>query len=194
MNFSPALITNNIVDPLRLFFAQYGGTDLTWTSDPKTSKVEVDSINNFHKVAIQAKPRVLISRGSFSIRGSGLADNLAEGDSLEKTKGLRDTLGLVFIDGQAQILIEARQEGTAERLVDMVSHFVVWAREFYCNYKGFKQFAQTISVSPVTPSREDLEIFQCSIGLPWSAEDSWHIRTDGVKIKDILLQATKLPG
>lgn len=191
MNFSATYLGFKLVDPLRRFFAAYGGKDFSWNDDPKLSGIEIDTINNFHKVNIQAKPRVLISRGGFSIKGSGLTDSMSESRSYWETKGLRSEEYLVFIDGQIQILVEARQEGTCEVVADSVVHFLNWSSSFMCDYYGFKHFGNQISVSPCTPFKEDIEGFQCSIGIPWTREESWKISTDGIKIKDILLSLDK---
>lgn len=191
MNFSTTHLAFKIVEPLRLFFAAYGGEDLSWSNDPKDSKIEIDTINNFHKINIQAKPRILVSRGGFSVRGSGITDSMRDSVGWYGKKGLRDEEYLVFVEGQAQVLVESRQEGTCENVADLVSKFLKWCGPFMCDEYGFKSFASQLSVSPSTPFKEDIEGFQCSIGIPWSREETWRVWTDGVKIKDILSTLVK---
>ncbi|MFI4962817.1 MAG: hypothetical protein ACHP6H_03055, partial [Legionellales bacterium] len=88
MYFSPAYLSSLIVEPLRYYYGNYAPDDLTWNSDPKLSKIEIDTINNFNKIAIQSKPRILISRGGYIIDATGLTDNMAEGTST-KENGLK---------------------------------------------------------------------------------------------------------
>lgn len=185
--FSPSFLTSSIVRPLRFLFKYYAEEDFKWDSDELKSKIEIDSINNFHKKAIQANPRVLISRGGYQADSTGLTDNLAESNGPYKLKGAKDDVKFILIRGMAQILIQSRQEGTCERVCEMVQHFVTWTSPYLCNTQGFKNFAFPLQVSPCTPNKEDTEIFEISIGLPWIKEEKWRITSDALKIKGIMV-------
>src|SRR6266581_4410506 len=140
MIFSPAYISALIVRPIRFFFEFHSPLDVRWSEDPKVSSIEVDTINNFNKIAIQAKPRVLVSRGSYSIRPVGLTDNLAETKGIKELKGATDRINMVLIEGMAQVMVEARNEGTCEKVVDLLEHFLAWTGPMIANTKGFKIF------------------------------------------------------
>lgn len=182
MRFSPLLITNLILQPLRYFFHNYPITDLYWDEDPKKTKMEVGSINDFHKIVLQEKPRVLVNRGNFTISNTGLTDDMAVGKSVFETKGLQDKINMVFISGQATILIEARNEGTVELLTDAVSHFLIWTKPYICETQGFKKFFMPAQVSSAQPGKEDKEIFQVNVSGPWLMEEQWNVKDDALKL------------
>lgn len=187
MRFSPSLISSILIYPLRVFFANYSGPDLKYDLDPKNSKIEIDSLNNLNKEAIQPKPRILVNRGTYNIDRVGMSNNLAEGKSPLETKGLKDNVNMVLITGQAQIMIEARHEGTMELITDMVSHFLVWSRPAICNTQGFKEFAMPMAVSDPRLSKEDREIFQTVISIPYVMEEHWKVNDDAIKINNIYM-------
>jgi hypothetical protein len=186
MYFSPAYLSSLIVEPLRYYFANYAPDDLKWNEDPKLSNLEIDTINNFNKILIQAKPRILISRGGYTISPTGLSDNMAEANS-SRSIGKKSEKRFLLVAGQAQALIEAVNEGTCEKVVELTENFLAWSAPTIANVQGFKQFAFPLSVSPCTPSVDDVEIFQCSIGLPWRKETHFLIEEDGVDFKQFLL-------
>lgn len=186
-NFSPAFLSSLIIAPLRYMFMRYVADDLKWSKDVTKSNIEIDTINNFNKIKIQQKPRILVGRGQYGISPVGLSDNLAEGVDLKSGFGLKNDMNMVIIDGVCQILIEARNEGTCEKIVDHVTHFLVWAGPLLCNTQGFKSFGLPLPVSPCTPSREDTETFTCTINIPWRKEEMWRVETDGILIKDMLI-------
>lgn len=191
MYFSPAYLSALIVRPLRYFYENYGPPDLKWTNDPKTSLIEIDTINNFNKIPIQNKPRILVSRGQYSVAPTGLTDNMAQADSVFASKGIRHSRNMVLIQGVAQIMLEARNEGTVERLVEMTQHFLSWTSPMIADAHGFKNFAQTLNVSTCNPSRDDTEIFACTINIPWIREEQWKVDgKDDVKIKNFLMTIT----
>lgn len=183
MQFSPGYLSISFIEPIRYLFSKYNGTGPLYNPDPKISGLEIGSINDFHKVKVQTKPRILISRGGYQISSTGLTDNMAERKSLLETGGLNDQVKMLIISGQIQILIQARQEGTCELLTDMVQHFITWTAPFLCNTQGFKMIGMP-SVSPCTPGREDTEIFEVSIGVPWTKEEHWNVQNDALKLKD----------
>lgn len=187
MRFSPTLLTSLLLYPLRVFFANYAGEDLKYDIDEKTSKIEIDSLNNINKQAIQFKPRILVNRGSYTVDRVGLSNSLAEGQSPIQTKGLQNNINMVMITGQAQIMIEARSEGTLELMTDMVSHFLVWSRPAICNTQGFKEFATPLNVSDPRLAKESREIFQVLISVPYVMEEQWNVKDDALKINNIYL-------
>lgn len=186
MHFSPAFLSALIVDPLRYLYASYAPQELSWSPDPLTSEIEIDTINNFNKQVIQAKPRILISRGQYSINPTGLTDNLAYSPDSRTLKGLKDNTNFLLINGVSQILIEARNEGTCEKIVDITSHFLSWMTPLIADSQGFKLFGLPMNVSGCTPNREDTEIFQCTINIPWSKEEQWKVANDGVDLKKFI--------
>jgi hypothetical protein len=193
MRFSPILVSNLIILPLRYFFSHYAGSDLKYDSDPATSKIEIGSVNDFNKIEIQAKPRVMVNRGSYSITKTGLTDSMAEGETMNETKGLRDERNMVFINGSASVMIESMNEGTGELVTDMVSHFLVWCKPFICNTQGFKDFASPLTVSDPQVGREDKEIFQTTISVPYMMEEHWNVKTDALKLKGFFLETKFTP-
>lgn len=187
MRFSPLLITTLIEQPLRYFFANYAGENLFYSEDPDKSKIEIASISNYHKIPLQIKPRILVSRGSFDVTNTGLSDNLAYSDTVAANKGGKSLTNMVFINGMAQILIEARQEGALELVVDMVSHFIIWTRPHICNTQGFKEFGMPLNVGPLTPMKEDREIFQVAINVPYRMEEQWNVNEEKLKLNNIFV-------
>ena len=189
MKFSPGYVATLIVSPLRFLYSRYATPDLVWKDDPKLSTIEIDTINNFNKIAIQAKPRILISRGEYTIQPSGLTDNMAEGSS-SRDPGMRIERKLLLVSGVAQVLVEAVNEGTCEKIVEITENFLGMSGPMIMNYHGFKRFAMPMSVSACTPSREDSEIFQCTINVPWMKEMSFQTMEDGIEFKQFLLGIT----
>lgn len=187
MLFSPAYISNLIVRPLRYFFENHAPEELRWDIDDKKSCIEIDTINNFNKVKIQAKPRILVSRGQYSVNPVGLTDNLASARSIYEMKGSTDKINMVTIQGVAQIMVEARNEGTCEKVLDVAQHFLAWTAPMIANAHGFKQFALPLNVSTCNPNKEDTEIFSCTINVPWFREEHWSVKSDDVSIKNFLL-------
>ena len=192
MYFSPTYISSLIVEPIRFFFANYTGPDLVWDPDPKISTIEIDTINNFNKIAIQTKPRILISRGGVTVKPVGLSDNMAEGNS-NRDLGAGHEIRFLMAYGNAQILVESSNEGTCEKVVELLENFLTWSSPIIANTQGFKQFALPLSVSPCTPSSEDVEIFRCSIGLPWAKESQFQVVEDGLNLKGVLLELLDPP-
>lgn len=190
MRFSPILIGHSIIAPLRYFFANYAGEDLFYDDDEKKSKIEIGSIYNYHKIPFQIKPRILVNRGSYTITGSGLSDNLTESAGISENKGLSRKTNQVFINGMASIIIESNQEGALEKITDMVTHFLVWSRPFISDSQGFKNFAMPLSVSDPVPAKEEKEIFQVTIQVPYTCEEHWMTRDDALKLNNIKFNLT----
>lgn len=192
MMFSPAYLSALLVEPLRFFFENFGGEDLTWSSDLKKTSIEIDTINNFNKIAVQAKPRILVSRGQYNMSPTGLNDNLAQAKDSFPNRGSTSVANMVMVQGVAQVMVEARNEGTCEKIVDLVQHFLVWSGPMIAGSQGFKNFGQAINVSPCTPTRDDTEIFQCTFNIPWSKEEHWVVSSkDNISMKSFLLNISK---
>jgi hypothetical protein len=193
MYFSPAYISSLITDPLRYLFSRYAPNDLIWDEDPLKSLIEIDTINNYNKEAIQTKPRVLVSRGGYMISSSGLSNNMVEGTD-SRAGGPKIERKALYVSGNAQILIEAVNEGTCEKITELVENFLTWSSPIICNVQGFKQFGLPLSVSPCTPGKEDKEIFQCSLGVPWMKENHFKVIEDGLELKQFVTTIGNING
>jgi len=191
--FSPLVVTKLIVLPLRYFFSTYtGGYDLHWDKDEKKSTIEIGGINDFHKVPLQLLPRILVDRGDYQIIKTGLTDNMAQrfipaGTTVNNND---DRINMVFIQGQAQIIIEARNKGTCELVTDMVSHFIVWSRPFLCDTQGFKEFGLPMTVTTCSPDKEDTDKFKVIISFPYMMEEEWTVRQEALGLKGFFLSMT----
>lgn len=189
--FSPNFIAALIVKPLRYFFASYAGENLVYSKDMNETKIEIGSVNDFNQIKFQGKPRIIVDRGPFTIKGSGLTDSLAEAPTVGERKGLINNTNLTFISGNSAILVMAREEGVCETIVDMISHFFVWTSPMICDTQHFKSFAMPLAVSPCIVDKEDTEIFKVNISIPWQMEEPWQVRSDSLLIKEFsfLLQS-----
>jgi len=190
MLFSPAYISALIVRPLRFFYENHAPEDLRWDLDDKKSQIEVDTINNFNKVKIGARPRILVTRGQYSVNPVGLTDNLAEGRGIYSAKGSKDNINMVTVQGVAQLMVEARNEGTCERVVDLTQHFIAWTAPMIANAHGFKMFGLPLNISTCTPGKEDIELFSCTINIPWLREEQWGVKSDDISLKNFILSIT----
>lgn len=189
MNFSPEYLATLIVRPLRFLFENYASDELKWTEQPETTGIEIDTINNFNKIAIQQKPRILVSRGQYSINPVGLSDNLAEGVGIYANKGLRRSTNMFFIQGVAQVMIQARNEGTAEKILNLTQHFLAWTGPMLADAYGFKTTFVPMNISPCIPDKEDTELFYSTINLPWNKEEQWIVQSgDEIKVKNFITQ------
>lgn len=192
MRFSPNFVSTLVIKPLRYFFTNYAGEKFKYSEDPAETKIDISSVNNFHKVALQDKPRILVDRGTYQISNTGLSDNMSEAKTKAETFGLENTTNMVLINGVVTITIEARQEGTCELLADMVSHFLVWSKPFICDSQGFKNFAVPMTVSSCNVTKEDTEVFQVVISSPYLMEESWQTKNDALKIGGFIQTLTPL--
>lgn len=189
MIFSPVLLGSLIVEPLRYFFSQAPRVKdgLFWDPDEKVSNIEIGTVNDFHKVAIQTKPRILINRGNYVITKSGLTDNMTQAKGIVESYGKNERKNMVWVRGAAQIIIEANQEGTCELMTDMVAHFIAGTRPIICNTLGFQDFGLDMNVSSCDVDKEDTEKFKVTINLPYSFEDHWQVKFDSIKFKTMYL-------
>lgn len=194
MQFSPLLVASSIIEPLRYYFSAYGeSSGFVWSPDEKVRTVEIGDVNDFNKVALQERPRLLVSRGNYQVNKVGLSDNLAQGISLGQGKGLRKDTHMLLYQGVASLTIEARNKGTCEILTDMATHFIAWSRGPICDTQGFKQFADNLSVSECQQTGEQDDItFQTTVQVPYLKEEHWVMRDDGVLLKNYLVKT--IPG
>jgi hypothetical protein len=190
MFFSPVLLTSLVVEPLRYFFSQApaGPGGLRWDKDEKETCIEIGSVNDYNKIPIQKKPRILVARGGYGISKSGLTDSLTESKGIVELKGAKDTKHMVWVNGSVQIIIEAQQEGTCELLADMVTHFIAGSRPILCNTLNFKEFGMNMEVGPCEPDKEDREKFKVTLNVPFSAEDHWQVTADSIKFKSMYIE------
>ena len=191
MKFSPEYLATYIVRPLRFMFENFAPEDMRWDENPKKSKIEIDTINNFHKQAIEMKPRILVSRGQYQVRPTGLSDNLFEGNSPWASKGHKEISNQFFIDGVAQMMIQARHEGTCEKILNWAQHFLSWSGPMLADTYGFKTTFIPMAVSPCIPGGEDGEVFATTVNLPWTKEEHFTVSSgDQIKLKNFLLSLT----
>lgn len=192
MQFSPLLVASSILEPLRYYFSAYGKPDsFFWSPDEKKRTVEISDVYDLNKIAFQERPRVLVSRGSYSINKVGLSDNLAEGIRFSDNKGLKKDTHMLLYSGTASMIIEARHKGTCELLTDMATHFIAWSRGPICDTQGFKNFADSMVVSECTMTQDqDDTTFQVTVQLPYVKEEQWTMRDDGVLLKNFLLKVS----
>lgn len=196
VSFSPILVSKLIILPLRYFFSNYTKDyELLWDENEKTGTIEIGHMNDFHKVPIQHKPRILVGRGDYSINKTGLSDNFVE--QPKPIPGMpnlpTDRINMVFINGNAQIIIEAKNQGTCELITDMVSHFITWSRPILCDSQGFKEFGLPMSVSECSPDKEDTDKFKVMINIPYMMEEEWTVRQDALQLKGFFMNMTKAP-
>ncbi|MNK10012.1 hypothetical protein D3C87_280220 [compost metagenome] len=192
MYFNPHYIEALIAEPLRYFFSTYTqGSKFVWDKDEKKRTVDIDYKNNINKLTHNERPRILIERGTYQINKTGLTDNLAEAKSVYETKGVEDRTNMVFYNGTASLIIEARQKGSCEILADMATHFIVWSRPFICSSQGFKEFGlpMTVGECELEGSSEDaVQKYRVQVQLPYMKEEHWKVNTESVKIKNFFLQ------
>jgi hypothetical protein len=189
--FSPLLIPALILEPLKYFFKAYGPVthsgQFVWDEDEKKRTVDLGYTENFFRVPLEERPRVIVDRGSFQIAKTGLTDNMAEQKTLKETEGLKKRINMVFYNGVANVIVEARHKGSCELVADMVSHFIVWARPEICDTQGFKEFGLPMSISPCGQTTKENDVkFQIQMQIPYMQEEHWRVRDHGVMLKALL--------
>jgi hypothetical protein len=196
--FSIGAVAQAIIVPLRYYFSTYaGGANFVWNEDEKLRTMDIFESQDLNRVPLGEKPRVVVTRGGFSVTGSGLSNNLADGVSWGAQGGKQFNKNMVMYQGQAEILVEARTKGACELLADMVAHFVGWTQPLLCDTQGWKQFGLPLSVSDCNIiGNEDPNVvkFQVAIQVPWLKEERWLSRTDGPELKKLLIQITNSSG
>src|ERR1700758_967270 len=175
--FSIGAVAQAIMVPLRYYFSTYSNSaNLVWNADEKLGTMDIFESTDLNRVPLGEKPRVVVSRGGFTVTGTGLTDNLAAGVSFGAQKGRRQDTNLVMYQGQASILIEARNKGTCELLADMVTHFIGWTQPLLCDTQGWKKFGLPLGVSDcnIAPNEDpNVTKFQVEINCPWIKEERW---------------------
>jgi hypothetical protein len=189
--FSPLVLESLIVEPLRYYFST--NTEqfkLIWDPDEKKRSMDIGAVNDFNKIPMQEKPRVLVDRGAYGANKTGIAHNMMSQKTFGETGGLIDKENLLFVQGTASVIVEARQKGTCETLTELVSRFLVWSSPQICAAAGFKEFAIPIQVSTCTVvnPEQETEIFSTTISVPWMKEDVWRVYTDGILFKSFVLK------
>lgn len=120
MQFSPLLVVSSVIEPLRYYFSCYGeASKLVWDADEKVRTVEISDVNDFNKITLQERPRILVSRGTYQVNKVGLSDNLAEGITLAQGRGLRKDTHMLMYSGTAVMTIEARNVAILRREVNI---------------------------------------------------------------------------
>lgn len=190
MQFYNGIIAPLIIEPLRYHFSTYTReTNLYWDPDEKLRTMDIGESFDFNKVALQEKPRIIVTRGAYSISKVGLTDNLAEAKPMSQTGGLKDYINMLTYQGSATITIEARNKGTCELLTDMTSHFIAWTRPALCDSQGWKEFGLPMAVSDIAATTDEdpgVVRFQANISIPWMKEEHWRYQNDGVTLKSII--------
>lgn len=190
MIFSPVNLSELILQPLRYYFSQYTEqSTFFWDADEKKRTIELDYMNNLHKIPFNERPRVLVDRGAYNVGKFSLTDNMSSAKTMNQTMGLHDIENFILYSGQAEIVIEATQLGSCEIITDMVQHFLLWTRPYLCSTQGFKDFASPMTVSncDLDGSSEGKEKFRVTIAVPWMREERWSVKNDSIKIKNFIL-------
>jgi hypothetical protein len=190
MQFYNGIIAPLIIEPLRYHFSNYtNGSKLVWNVDEKLRTVDIGESFDFKKVPLQLKPRIIVTRGAYSINKVGITDNLAEAKSMSQTSGKKDYINMLMYSGNATVTIEARNKGTCELLLDMTSHFMAWTRPVLCDSQGWKEFGLPMSISDVISVFDEdpgIEKFQANISIPWMKEEHWRYQNDGITLKAVI--------
>lgn len=192
--FSPLIIHRVVLDSLRYFFSNVSREELRWSSDPKETGILIDTVNNIlvKGEAAQKKPRILFSRGPYTIQKTSLTGDLAEGKYAHQTFGRHHSKHMNIVNGSFTIIIEAYHEGTAELLADMVATFLTWSSDHVCNMFRFKQFGYPMQVQECTLDEENKEKFKIVIGSGYTTETCWTLDEDAIKLKGLTLALTRL--
>jgi hypothetical protein len=192
--FSIGAVAQAIIVPLRYYFSTYSSAaNFVWNEDERLRTMDIFESQDLNRVPLGEKPRVVVTRGSFQVAGTGLSNNLSGGASFGSTRGNQLNTNMVMYQGQAQILVEARNKGACELLADMVMHFVGWTQPLLCDTQGWKQFGLPMQISDCNiTGGEDPNVvkFQVQINIPWLKEERWMTRTDGPELKKLLIQVT----
>lgn len=190
-SFSPLRHYEALRNPLVYFFSNYqpgGKYGLTFDTDETKTNLLITSVDNYYEVKADVKPRVLISRGSYSYTQLGIDNSLAESQGPYANAGLNNSMKMVTLAGTSTIKIQARNQGTCDLLTDIVSHFYAWTGPLLCATYGYLTFAKNMEVSDLDPvegsgTGDSPTLFQVSVSLPWSREERYNYGQVGVKLK-----------
>lgn len=185
---TPIRVGQLILAPIRYFFKNHSpAPHLYWDEDPKKSKIDISMVNDANKEAVDHDMQILVDRGTLQVNKTGLSDNLYHQKSMTETLGLNTRTNALIYQGQAQVIVKARNEGNAEVLTDIVMHVLQWSRPHICDVLGFKDFALPMSISSPTLGKTDTEIFQVSISVPYMLEEQWVSTNDALKLRDFFI-------
>lgn len=192
--FSPLIVHRVVLDSLRYFFSNVSREELRWSPDPKQTGILIDTVNSvlIKDDAAQKRPRILFSRGPYTIQKTSLTGDLAEGQYAHITKGRHYSKHMNIISGNFTIIVEAYQEGTAELLADMVATFLTWSSDHICNMFRFKQFGYPMQIQDCSLDEENKEKFKIVIGSGYTTETCWLLDEDAIKLKGLTLALTSL--
>lgn len=187
MEFIPLNVPKAFLEPLQYFFKVYASDDLKYDADGTKTKIEIGTVNDFHKTEIEHLPRILVDRGPITFHGRHLDEDLLDKKGPFDTKGLEDRKSHSYIQGQITIMIEARNEGTCEVLASMVSEFVYRTAHLIAREYGFSSLARPFTLGSCAPFEdgEKQTSFRVVAQIPYTAESAWKIFNSGIKIKDV---------
>lgn len=184
-HFSPLKLEYAILTPLRKFFSDYAGEDFKYSNDIRQTKIVIKATHDLNSEEVNHAPRIIVDRGGYTITKNFITEGMSSQDPLGITKGLTKQKRHAVIAGEAAIIVEAREQGTCELLTEMTSLFLAWTGDHICRTYGFKKYADPLSISPCMNSKNDDDIFQCQIRIPYQAEMLWKFENDAVILKDI---------
>lgn len=195
--FSTNSIVPSIIAPLRYYFSTYtGSSNLFWNEDENLRTMDISESYDDNKTPLGEKPRVIVSRGNFDIRKTGLTNNMAQSGTnpIPGAKlGNLDLTNFVIYAGMASVLIEARNKGTCELLSDMVMHFIVWTRPILCDEGCWKEFGLPMNVTDCSyiPNEDpNITKFQVQLSVPWMKEELWSVRDEGPELRAVIQSVT----
>lgn len=189
VKFSPLIVHAIVLTVLRYFFKNCPREELRWSEDPKESNIVIETVNNIINKdnEIQKKPRILFSRGAYTIQKTSLTGDLVDGKAAVDTYGLKHSSHMNLVGGQISIIIEAYEEGVCELLADMVATFFTWSSDHICNTYRFKKFGYPLFVQECTLDEENKEKFKIVVSTEYLTETSWELREDAIKLKGLYL-------
>lgn len=192
-HFNPLKASRAVLIPIRALFTYYAPDHLKYNNDVSETKILIDTANNFHGTRVETQPRILVNRGPYMIASRSIDEDLALSKNMFDTKGLVDRQNLSFIQGQATITIEARDEGVCELIANMISSYLHMASHLIAREYGFTSFARPMNVGSCAPFQdaEQDTSFRVVITLPYETQDMWRIKQDSIKIKEIDLQVSE---
>ena len=196
VKFSPLIIHAIMLTVLRYFFRNCPREELRWDEDVKKTHVIIETVNNIINLddEYQKKPRILITRGPYTIQKTSLTGDLVEGKAAQDTFGLKQSTHMNLIGGQIVVTIEASEEGTCELLADMVSTFMTWSSDHICNTYRFKKFGYPMYVQDCQLDEENKEKFKIVVSTEYLTETSWELREDAIKLKGLYLDLRRTVG
>lgn len=189
--FHPLLITRTLIRVLQFCFSQMPNPDYKWDPDPLKSALDIRVVNDTEEQTnegIQKRPRIIVSRGSYTISETGLNKSMSEEQPVQEAKGSPKSRFMHVISGNFSIIIEANKEGTVEMLTDMVATFLTWSSNHICNTFGFNKFGLPLFIGEPALDKEDVEKFKVVINGNYLAESHFKIAQDGYRLAAMNLE------